>query len=167
MTRPAQLRRLHFLNALFAPLTGHDLYLAQQIDAAIVTSLDAQLARAESDSSAEIAPNDPAFVKAAAQLFARLCRERESHGFFHWDAAAEANAATPLFARANLMQGLKQLAACREATVLITNLRPALCPDAKRGAAKRQREYDETLDLLRKLTAARTRRGANVNLLFL
>ena len=34
MTRSPSLRRLHFLNALFAPLTGHDLYLAQQIDAA-------------------------------------------------------------------------------------------------------------------------------------
>lgn len=165
MTRPAQLRRLHFLNALFAPLTGHDLYLAQQIDAAIVTSLDAEIARANSGD--DLTPSDPAFVNAAAQLFARLCQTRESHGFFHWDAAAEANAATPLFARANLMEGLKQLATCREATVLVTNLRSAVCPDAKRGAAKRAREYDETLDLLRKLTAARTRRGANVNLLFL
>lgn len=165
MTRPAQLRRLHFLNALFAPLTGHDLYLAQQIDAAIVTSLAAHLER--TDTGAEITPGDPAFVNAAARLFARLCRSQESHGFFHWDAAAEANAATPLFARAHLMAGLKQLATCREATVLVTNLRPALCPDTKRGAAKRAREYDETLDLLRKLTAARTRRGAHVNLLFL
>lgn len=165
MTRPAQLRRLHFLNALFAPLTGHDLYLAQQIDAAIVTSLDAERARA--GAAGEITPNDPAFVNAAAQLFARLCQSRESHGFFHWDAAAEANAASPLFARAHLMAGLKQLATCREATVLVTNLRPALCPSARRGAARRQREYDETLDLLRHLTAARTRRGANVNLLFL
>ena len=39
MTRALQLRRLHFLNALFAPLTGQDLYLAQQIDDAISTSL--------------------------------------------------------------------------------------------------------------------------------
>lgn len=167
MTRPAQLRRLHFLNALFAPLTGHDLYLAQQIDAAIVTSLDAHLERTVGETSTEVAPNDPAFINAAAQLFARLCQSSESHGFFHWDAAAETTAATPLFARANLMAGLKQLAACREATVLVTNLRPALCPDVKRGAAKRARDYDDTLDLLRKLTAARTRRGAQVNLLFL
>lgn len=158
MTRSAQLRRLHFLNALFAPLTGHDLYLAQQLDAAIVSSLDA---------AEELTPSSPAFVSAAAHLFDRLCRTQDSHGFFHWDAAAEATAATPLFARANLMAGLKQLAPCREATVLVTNLRPALCPDIKRGAAQRARDYDDTLDLLRQLTAARTRRGAHVNLLFL
>ena len=158
MTRSAQLRRLHFLNALFAPLTGHDLYLAQQLDAAIVSSLDAV---------DDLTPNDPAFVNAAAQLFTRLCQQQESHGFFHWDAAAEANAGTPLFARANLMTGLKQISTCREATVLVTNLRRAHATTTGRWSRKRQRDYDETLGLLRELTAARTRRGANVNLLFL
>ncbi|MEN9402235.1 MAG: hypothetical protein RL091_938, partial [Verrucomicrobiota bacterium] len=53
MTRPPQLRRLHFLNALFAPLTGHDLYLAQQIDDAIVTSLD---------DAEQLTPADPRFI---------------------------------------------------------------------------------------------------------
>ncbi|MBA4137379.1 MAG: hypothetical protein C0518_08710 [Opitutus sp.] len=159
MTRSAQLRRLHFLNALFAPLTGHDLYLAQQLDAAIVSSLDA---------AEELTPSSPEFVNAAAQLFDRLCRTQDSHGFFHWDASADAaTGGTPLFARANLMQGLKQLATCQQATVLVTNLRAAHCPKDARWTSKRRRAYDDTLDLLRNLTAARTRRGANVNLLFL
>ena len=39
MTRRDDLLRLHFINALFAGLTGHDLYLAQQIQSAITTSL--------------------------------------------------------------------------------------------------------------------------------
>ena len=39
MTCSEDLRRLHFINALFAGLTGHDLYLAQQILSAITTSL--------------------------------------------------------------------------------------------------------------------------------
>ena len=34
MTTCDNLRRLHFINALFAGLTGHDLYLAQQIQSA-------------------------------------------------------------------------------------------------------------------------------------
>jgi len=34
-----ELRRLHFVNALFAHLTGHDLYLAEQIRSAIAFSL--------------------------------------------------------------------------------------------------------------------------------
>ena len=40
MTRDrADLRRLHFINALFAHATGHDLYLADQIKGAITFSL--------------------------------------------------------------------------------------------------------------------------------
>ena len=158
MTRPVQLRRLHFLNALFAPLTGHDLYLAQQIDAAISTSLgDAE----------ERSPSDPSFVSAAARLFERLCSARPQHGFFHWDAAADDTGATPLFARAGVMQGLKQLAAYPESTLLVTNLRSAQCPSTKRWTSRRRREYDDTLDFIRELAAARSRQNANLNLLFL
>jgi hypothetical protein len=158
MMRSPQLRRLHFLNALFAPLTGHDLYLAQQIDAAITSSLP---------EAEERAPGDPAFVAAAAKLFARLCSARPAHGFFHWDAAAEDTGATPLFARAGLMQGLKQLAVFPESTLLVTNLRTAHCPEAKRWTERRRRDYDDSLNFIRELAAARSRRDANLNLLFL
>jgi hypothetical protein len=156
--RSAKLRRLHFLNALFAPLTGQDLYLAEQIDGAIASSFEEVKERTPAD-------ND--FVRAAAQLFDRLCRAQVSHGFFHWDATTDHAGGTPLFARAGLMEGLKALAPCREATVLVTNLRAAQCPPETRWTAKRQRDYDDVLTLLRQLTAARTRRNANVHLLFL
>ncbi len=158
MMRSAQLRRLHFLNALFAPVTGHDLYLAQQLDEAIASTFE---------DARERTPGDPDFIRAAAELFAKLCRAQTSHGFYHFDATADTASGTPLFARAGLMQGLKQLATCDEATVLVTNLRAAHSTAAGRWSPKRQRDYDDTLDLLRHLTAARTRRGANVNLLFL
>lgn len=165
MTRSPQLRRLHFLNALFAPLTGHDLYLAQQIDAAITSSLpeaEARAARGE-----QVAPNDPAFVNAAAQLFARLCGAQPGHGFFHWDASADNAGASPLFARAGVMQGLKQLAPFPQSTLLVTNLRAAHCPEAKRWTERRRRDYDDALGFIRDLAAARSRRDANLNLLFL
>jgi len=158
MTRPLQLRRLHYLNALFAPLTGHDLYLAQQIDAAISTSLgDAE----------ERSPSDPSFVSAAAKLFERVCSAQPEHGFFHWDAGMDDTGASPLFARAGVMQGLKKLAAYPESTLLVTNLRAAQCPSTKRWTERRRREYDETLAFIRQLAAARSRRNANLNLLFL
>ena len=158
MTRPLQLRRLHFLNALFAPLTGHDLYLAQQIDDAITTSLGEAVDRA---------PSDPSFVSAAAKLFERLCSSESRHGFFHWDAAAEEAGATPLFTRAGIMAGLKELAAFPESTLLVTNLRAAQCPPARRWTERRRRDYDDTLTFIRDLAAARSRRNANLNLLFL
>lgn len=158
MTRPLQLRRLHFLNALFAPLTGHDLYLAQQIDDAISTSLP---------EAEERNPADPVFIDAATKLFARLCAAQPRHGFFHWDAGADDTGATPLFTRAGVMQGLKQLASFPESTLLVTNLRAAHCPPAKRWTERRRRDYDDTLSLIRDLAAARSRRNASLNLLFL
>ena len=158
MTRSPQLRRLHFLNALFAPLTGQDLYLAQQIDAAITDSLP---------EAEERDPGDPAFVAAAAQLFTRLCSAQPRRGFFHWDAAADNTGATPLFTRAGVMQGLKHLATYPESTLLVTNLRAAHCPPARRWTERRRRDYHDTLAFIRELAAARSRRDANLNLLFL
>jgi len=158
MTRSPQLRRLHFLNALFAPLTGQDLYLAQQIDDAIATSLG---------EAEERQPGDPIFVAAAAQLFHRLCSGQPRHGFFHWDAGADDQGASPLFARAGVMAGLKSLAAYPESTLLVTNLRSAHCPPDRRWTERRQRDYDDSLSLIRDLAAARSRRSANLNLLFL
>ena len=165
MMRSAQLRRLHFLNALFAPLTGHDLYLAGQIDAAILTSLPEAEARATCGELVE--PNDPAFVNAAAELLSRLFATQPEHGFFHWDAGADTHTAAPLFARAGVMQGLRSLATFPESTLLVTNLRAAHCPPTKRWTARRQRDYDDSLAFIRDLTAARTRRSASLNLLFL
>ena len=158
MTRSPQLRRLHFLNALFAPLTGQDLYLAQQIDDAIATSLG---------EAEQHGPQDPAFIAAAARLFQRLCSTQPQHGFFHWDAAEGDAGSSPLFTRAGLMQGLKQLAPFTESTLLVTNLRAAHSAGRSRWTERRQREYNESLSLIRDLAAARSRRSANLNLLFL
>ena len=166
MTRSPQLRRLHFLNALFAPLTGHDLYLAQQIDDAIATSIG-EAEQRQPTRGEPVEPNDPAFVAAAARLFERLCTGRPTHGFFHWDAGTDDHGATPLFARAGIMAGLKSLATYPESTLLVTNLRRAHCPPDKRWTERRRRDYDDSLSLIRNLAAARSRRSASLNLLFL
>lgn len=166
MTSSDHLRRLHFVNALFAGLTGHDLYLAQQIQAAITASLtEAENRPPPGGEPAE--PSDPAFAAAAARLLERLCDGRQDHGFFHWDAAESTAAATPLFAREHVLAGLRRLARYRESTLLVTNLRPAHCPPCRRWTGRRQREYRESLALIRDLAAARSRRSASVNLLFL
>jgi hypothetical protein len=160
------LRRLHFINALFAHVTGHDLYLAEQIRSAIafsLTELEAQTA-AHPEFAAQF---DAAFTAAAAALLARAFAHLPAHGFYHWDAARTSTSATPLFARDEIMTGLKQLAPYRESTLLITNLRPALIPPEKRATARRLREYDDTLAFIRELAAARTTPSASMQLLFL
>lgn len=160
------LRRLHFINALFASVTGHDLYLARQIKEAITFSL-AEL-EAQSAAHPEFAAQfDAAFNAAAAQLLGKFFARQPQHGFFHWDAARTITSATPLFARAELMAGLKTLAPFPESTLLVTNLRPALVPPDKRPTPRRLREYDDALAFIRQLAAARTTRRAHLQLLFL
>lgn len=160
------LRRLHLVNALFAHVTGRDLYLAQQIQSAIAFSLK-ELAAQTAEHPEFAAKFDAAFNAAAADLLAKTFAHLPRHGFFHWDAALTTTAATQLFARAELMEGLKQLAPYRESTLLVTNLRPALIPPTKRATPRRQREYEEALAFIRYLTAARTRPTADLQLLFL
>lgn len=160
------LRRLHFINALFAHATGHDLYLAAQIKEAIAFSL-AEL-EAQTALNPEFAQKyDAAFNAAAADLMAKLFAHHPRHGFFHWDASLTLAAATPLFTRAEIMTGLKQLAPFRESTLLVTNLRPALLPPSRRATPRRKRDYVEALDFIHQLAAARTARSANLQLLFL
>lgn len=167
MTRDrADLRRLHFINALFAHATGHDLYLAEQIKGAITFSL-AELATQTATHPEFAAKFDAEFNAAAAELLAKLFRHLPRRGFFHWDAALTPTAATPLFARAELMAGLKHLAPYRDSTLLVTNLRPALLPPQRRITPRRRKEYEDALAFIQDLTAARTARSANLQLLFL
>jgi len=160
-----ELRRLHFINALIAHVTGKDLYLANQIKAAITFTLDEfeELATHASDPERSSA----AFNAAAARLLERLYSKLPRHGFFHWDAARTLQSGTLLFARAEIMKGLKQLAPFRESTLLVTNLRPAVLPPERRETQRRRREYDDLLAFLRELTAARSPRGSDLTLLFL
>jgi hypothetical protein len=160
------LRRLHFINALFSHVTGHDLYLARQIVAGLAFSLAELEARAAAEPEAA-ARYDAAFAAAAARLLGKFCRNLPQHGFFHWDAAGTAHSATPLFARAEIVAGLKQLAPFRESTLLITNLRPALLPPERRVTPRRRRDYEDALAFIRELAAARTVESARLQLLFL
>ncbi len=160
------LRRLHLINALFASVTGQDLYLAQQIKDAIAFSL-AELETQTAAHPESAARYDAAFTAAAARLLGQFFDTQPGHGFYHWDAARTSTSATPLFARDELMTGLKRLATFRESTLLVINLRPALLPPERRETARRIRDYEDTLAFLRDLAAARTAPSANLNLIFL
>ncbi len=165
-TSRVELQRLHLINALFAHVTGQDLYLAEQIKSAITFSLSEF--EAQTTEHPEFAAKyDAAFNTAAAELLAKSFAHLPRHGFFHWDASHTLTAATPLFARAELMTGLKKLSPFRESTLLVTNLRPALLPADKRKTPRRKQEYADALEYTRELAAARTAPSANLNLLFL
>jgi hypothetical protein len=160
------LRRLHYINALFGHVTGRDLFLANQIKSAITFSLDELEAQTVAD-PALAANSSEAFNAAAARLLEKLHSRLPRHGFFHWDASRTLHSGTQLFARAEVMAALKHLAPYKESTLLITNLRPAVLPPKKRETPRRRREYDDLLAFLRELTAARSPSGADLTLLFL
>ncbi len=161
------LRRLHFINALFASVTGRDAYLAEQIRTAITFSL-AELEAQTAAHPEYAAKYDLAFNAAAAELLQKLIgHHAPTHGFFHWDAARTLHSATPLFARAELVAGLKSLAPFRESTLLVTNLRPAILPPDKRVTARRTREYEDALAFINDLAAARKTKSSELQLLFL
>ena len=161
-----EFRRLHFINSLFAHVTKRDLFLAEQIKSAIAFSL-AELEQQTAENPGLAAKYDAEFTAAAARLLEKFCSEARMHGFYHWDALRSIESATPLFARNEIMAGLKHLAAYRESTLLITNLRPALLPPDKRPTPGRVRDYEEQLAFIRELAAARTPRSATLHLLFL
>jgi hypothetical protein len=75
-----ELRRLHFINALFAHVTGQDLYLAHQIKSAIAFSLAELEEQAASNPAA--APTSAAFnaatVSSTGTPPARCTRGRPS-----------------------------------------------------------------------------------------
>ena len=160
------LRRLHFINSLFASLTGNDLYLAHQIKEAITFSLS-ELETQMLENPDLVTEFDAEFNAAAARLLEKAFSALPRQGFFHWDAARTLHSATPLFARAELISGLKRLAPFRESTLLVTNLRPALLPVDRRKTASRLREYDEALSFVRDLAIARKTRSSHLQLLFL
>jgi hypothetical protein len=160
------LRRLHFINALFAQATGQDLYLAEQIKAGIAFSL-AELEASVAAGTIDPGVYDARFNAAAAALLARVFGSQPRHGFYHWDATLTLASATPLFTRAEVMAGLRHLAPFGEATLLVTNLRPALIPPTRRATPRRVRDYEEALAFIRDLAAARSARGTHLQLLFL
>lgn len=151
--RRSDLSVLHLLNAVFAPLTGRDLYLAEQIKAGIDSALAAQ--------------PDADLGSAVAEAIDRLRGVLEvapGDGFFHWDARG---APGSLFARQQVVEGLKHLAPFQNATLLVTNLRDALCPAGRRWTGRRRGEYDEAVHFISTLAAARKRTNANLSVLFL
>jgi len=166
---------LHFINALFAHLTGHDLYLAAQIKDAIRFSLEELEAKFKNDDGAPASAPlgnkgvcDPFHEAATRLLKTTLCQHFPQRGFYHWDAAQTLASATPLFARDEILNGLKALAPYRDSTLLITNLRPALVPSPpRRPSPKRLRDYQELIDFIRHLSAAHTAPNSQLQILFL
>lgn len=157
MSRRTDLPALHLLNTVFAGVTGHDLYFAEQMKAGIDQAL----------ADAGPVPGAAGFAHAVQQLRRRLGCNDDAHGFAHWDAARSPAAPDSLWSRQQVVDLLKRIAPYGEATLLITNLRAAFCPPGRRWTRRRLSAYREVLDYLPELAAARKRRHANLTVMVL
>src|SRR5256885_17155678 len=92
------LRRLHFINALFAHATGQNLYLAEQIKSAIAFSL-AEFEEKIAQHPWGAKTYDTMFNAAAATLLVKVFARQPLHGVYHWDASLTLPTGTPLFTR--------------------------------------------------------------------
>ncbi len=152
------LTSLHLVNTLFADLTGSDLYLAKQIKDAI----DASMLEDRDQSSLKTFFNQAVRKLTNHQMEATP----SSYGFRFCNAAPNDNPLDPLWLRAEMLQQIKNLIQFREATLIVTNLKKAICPKGKRWTKRRQQEYDDTIAYLRTFTCARIPSQIRLTLLF-
>lgn len=158
MTAKDDLAKLHFINSLFADVTGNDLYLAKQVKAAIEASIDTK---------APPQLHNQSFHNAAVHLLENHFQKRPAHGFHHWDASRYDHGFSPLWARNEFISIFKKLAPCPRATVVVTNLRASICPPGKRWSRQVRQEYTEAIRFIQELARTWSTRRANVTLLFL
>ncbi|HEX9781212.1 MAG TPA: hypothetical protein VGA56_00575 [Opitutaceae bacterium] len=154
-----RLARLHCVNTLFQALTGHDLYLAQQVLGAI----DAASAEADRAPGRDLAAT-------LSALHQQLFGTSPEAGFAFCDGATDASAG-PLFLRAQVLAAVRRNAPRSRATILIGNL-PAdgrRTRATRRGFAASPEPELERADLvaqLRELVARRANPRSALTLLF-
>ncbi|MCZ6674001.1 MAG: hypothetical protein O7C75_13805, partial [Verrucomicrobia bacterium] len=128
-----RITRLHLLNTLFPLLTGEDLYLARHIEQTINFA-----ATGDPDN-----PGQPEeFNEALVQLLEKYMTHDQQFGFYHWEASLGDRPFDPLWAREEVITGLKQIAGFPKAMFFGTGLRASIQGQRKRWNAKLDREYE-------------------------
>jgi len=154
MTPRDRLARLYFVNTLFHRLTGHDLYLAEQMLAAIDAAAEAGAGPAKLDATLR-------------DLHEQLLGSAPDAGFAFCDGAAGDGAAGPLFVRSEVLSAVRRNAPYRQATVMVANL-PGNADTQKPRSQKARRRAAERADevaQLRDLAAKRSNPQSLVTLL--
>jgi hypothetical protein len=160
MTPRDRLARLHFVNTLLHRLTGHDLYLAEQMLAAIEAVHADETATARDTRKLD---------ETLHELHESLLGGEPDAGFAFCDGAAEA-AAGPLWVRAEVISALRRNAPYRQATVMVGNLpnSAARISHTRRSRAveRREQEHADQVAQLRDVAARSANPRSLVTLLF-
>ena len=153
-----RITRLHLLNTLFPLLTGEDLYLAKQIE---------QTINFTSTGDPEEPGHHDHFNDALVQLLEKYLTRDQDFGFYHWEAYLENRPFDPLWAREEIILGLKQIAGFERAMFFGTGLRLSIQGSRKRWNARLDREYEEAVEYIRELAAYWTTKNSQLTLILL
>ncbi|MGH8018707.1 MAG: hypothetical protein ACREIA_10505 [Opitutaceae bacterium] len=152
-----RLARLHCVNTLLHALTGHDLYLADQV----LQAIDAASEKENNLESGDLAAT-------LATLHQTLLGTAPEAGFAFCDGNAAEAKAGPLFLRAQLLAAVHRNTSKDRATIMVGNLpgSDATCGRRTRAAQAAAREHAELVASLRDLAVRRANPGSMLTLLF-
>lgn len=153
-----RITRLHLLNTLFPLLTGEDLYLAKQIE---------QTINFASTGDTENPGQQDEFNEALVRLLQKYLTQDQNFGFYHWEANAGNRSFDPLWAREEIIAGLKEIAGFPKAMFFGTGLRLSLQDTKKNWTAKLDREYEEAVEYIRNLATYWTTKNSELTLVLL
>lgn len=86
--------------------------------------------------------------------------------FAHWHVPATENA-SPLWIRQAIVTEMKRLAGSRNALLLVTGLREAICPEGSYWTKSREREYRRVREWIDDLACAWATRGSQLQVIVL
>jgi hypothetical protein len=151
-----RITRLHLLNTLFPLLTGEDLYLAKQIEHTINFA---------STGDPEEPGNSDHFNAALVQLLEKYLTRDQNFGFYHWEAFLNNRAWDPLWAREEIIGGLKQIAGFQKSMFFGTGLRASIQYRNKTWTPRLDREYEEAVQYIRDLAAYWSTKNSKLTLI--
>ncbi|MEM9159203.1 MAG: hypothetical protein AAGB46_09150 [Verrucomicrobiota bacterium] len=152
MTRPttAELTKLQVVCSLFHPLVGGDLYLARQIKESIEAALPEEVDQAKT------------FLEKAQKLALQMNACAPQSAISHVDLSG-----TPfsmLIFRAKLLFAVKSICRFNKATVVLSGLKEALCPEGRRWSPKKAQEYEDAITFARAFCQQRSRPTSRIHL---
>ena len=153
-----RITRLLLLNTLFPLLTGADLYLAKHIEQTINFA-----STGDPENPGE--PED--FNKALVQLLEKYLTRDQNFGFYHWEAGLDERPFAPLWAREEIIYGLKQISGFPKAMFFGTGLRAAIQGSQEKCTPALYRDYEEAVSYIRNLAAHWTTKNTELTLILL
>lgn len=150
-----ELAKWHCILNLFAEATGNDPFLVKNIKEAIDASLNAEEGL---DSSIDH------FAEAALRLAGDYSVIAASYGLYHLD--LRERGFDPLFARTELLAGLKRIAGYQKSLVIVTGLRQAIAAPGHRLTARRRAAYEEAKAYIDSVAAEWTTANTSLTILY-